>query len=451
MNAPVEFTSAMALTDTRRREALPERSRATAETSRTSFLEQMLHDAVRDDGGRATAAFKGYQLTSAYQPIFGLAHRRPVGYEALLRATDAAGATVSPLQVFASAETTEGIVHLDRTCRILHTQNYRPLAAPDRWLFLNINPHVVVEGSLYGPFFAELLTRSALCPSQVVVEILENEITDEGLLAEAVSYYRELGCLVAIDDFGAGHSNFDRILRLAPDMVKLDRGLMQHARRNSAARRMLPGLVTLLHEAGCLVVMEGIEDEAEALLAIEADADFAQGFFFARPAAAERLTHATATAFATLNDTARTRLHARAVRHAAALQPCIDAFRQCAGNLAAGDEITAASAALFTTTDMLRCYVLDGNGIQVGSNAMAPTADTTPQPRFAPLRETAGCDWSGRSYFRRAVSEPGAVQVTRPYFSVTDAAMNITLSMAIEQNGALRVVCCDIRHPLRAT
>jgi EAL domain-containing protein (putative c-di-GMP-specific phosphodiesterase class I) len=451
MNAPAEFTPSMVLSDTRRREALPELSHPTAEQTRASFLEQMLHNAVRQDGSRAVATFRDYRLDSAFQPIFGLAHHRPVGYEALLRATDTSGAAVSPLQVFASAETTEGIVHLDRTCRILHTQNYRPLAAPDRWLFLNINPRVVVEGSMYGPFFAELLTRSALRPPQVVVEILENEITDEGLLADAVSYYKDLGCLVAIDDFGAGHSNFDRILRLAPDMVKLDRGLMQHARHNPAARRMLPGLVTLLHEAGCLVVMEGIEDEAEALLAIEADADFAQGFFFARPAAAELLTHASASAFATLNDTARARLHDRAARHAAALQPCIDAFRQCAGNLAAGDEITAASAALFTAADVLRCYVLDGNGIQVGSNAVAPTADTTPQPRFAPLRETAGCDWSGRSYFRRAVSEPGTVQVTRPYFSVTDAAMNITLSMAIGRNGGLRVVCCDIRHPLRGT
>lgn len=418
-----------------------------AAAQRRSFLDRLLHDSVRETGGRTTASFKGYHLTSAYQPIFGLTHRRAVGYEALLRATDAAGTPVSPLEVFASAETTEGIVHLDRTCRMLHTGNWRALAAPDRWLFLNINPRVVVEGSLYGPFFAELLARNGLAPAQVVVEILENEITDEGLLADAVSYYQELGCLVAIDDFGAGHSNFDRILRLAPDMVKLDRGLLQHARHNPAARRMLPGLVTLLHEAGCLVVMEGIEDEAEALLAIEADADFAQGYFFARPAAAELLAGDPTATFEALGRTAHATLRDDVAGRTAALQPCVEAFSLCVEDYAAGTELAAASSALLAT-NVLRCYVLDAAGIQVGSNVLSRASTPILEPRYQPLRETAGCDWSGRPYFRRALSEPGSMQVTRPYFSVTDAAMNITLSVAIHRGGVLHVVCCDVRYPL---
>lgn len=441
MNAPNEFIlPSMESKNVRPAQIVP--------APRDSFLAKLLQDKVCVSDGRATAAFKGYQLTSAYQPIFGLAHRRPVGYEALLRATDAAGAAVSPLQVFASAETTEGIVHLDRTCRILHARNYQPLAAEDRWLFLNINPRVVIEGKLYGPFFAELLTRSALRPSQVVVEILENEITDEGLLAESVSYYKELGCLVAIDDFGAGHSNFDRILRLAPDMVKLDRGLIQHARHNPAARRMLPGLVTLLHEADSLVVMEGIEDETEALLAMEADADFAQGYYFARPAAAERLADLPPAVFDGLSRTARAGLHGEATRRATALQPGIRAFEHCAANYGAGADLAAAAGNLLGNADVLRCYALDGSGIQLGGNVVPTGNSRTLHPRYAPLNSTIGCDWSGRPYFRRAVAEPGTVQVTRPYFSITDAAMNITLSVAVRRDGQLHVICCDVRYPL---
>ncbi len=415
---------------------------------RRSFLDQLLHDNVQEQDGLATATFKEYHLTSAYQPIFGLAHRRAVGYEALLRATDAAGMPVSPLEVFASAETTAGIVHLDRTCRMLHAGNWHALAAPDRWLFLNINPRVVVEGSNYGPFFAELLSHNGLAPAQVVVEILENEITDEGLLADAVSYYRNLGCLVAIDDFGAGHSNFDRILRLAPDMVKLDRSLLQQARQHPLARRMLPGLVALLHEAGCLVVLEGIEDETEALLALEADADFAQGYFFARPAAAELLAGDPTATFEALGRAARATLRDDIASRTTALQPCIDAFSRCAADYAAGVELAAASSTLFATPKVLRCYVLDAAGIQVGSNVLSHTMTTVLEPRYQPLRETAGCDWSGRPYFRRALGEPGSVQVTRPYFSVTDAAMNITLSVAVHRGGVLHVVCCDMRYPL---
>jgi EAL domain-containing protein (putative c-di-GMP-specific phosphodiesterase class I) len=439
MNAPTEFCPPPPAVKFPLHAAAPQRR---------SFLDQLLHENVREADGRTTASFKGYQLTSAYQPIFGLAHRRAVGYEALLRATDASGNQVSPLEVFASAETTEGIVHLDRTCRMLHAGNWRTLAAPDRWLFLNINPRVVVEGSWYGPFFAELLARNGLAPAQVVVEILENEITDEGLLAEAVSYYRNLGCLVAIDDFGAGHSNFDRILRLAPDMVKLDRGLLQQARRHPLARRMLPGLVALLHEAGCLVVLEGIEDKTEALLALEADADFAQGYFFARPAAAELLAGDPTATFETLGRTARAALRDDIAGHTAALQPGTEAFKRCAADYAAGAELAAASAVLCATANVLRCYVLDATGIQVGSNVLSHASTPVLEPRYQPLRETAGCDWSGRPYFRRALGEPGSVQMTRPYFSVTDAAMNITLSVAIHRGSVLHVVCCDVRYPL---
>lgn len=415
---------------------------------RRSFLDQLLHDNVREQNGIATATFKEYQLSSAFQPIFGLAHGRPVGYEALLRATNTAGAAISPLQVFSSVGTTEGIVHLDRTSRMLHASNYRTLARDDRWLFLNINPRVVIEGSLYGPFFAELLSHSGLVPSQVVVEILENEIADEGQLAESVRYYKDLGCLVAIDDFGAGHSNFDRILRLAPDMVKLDRGLLQQARSNAIARRMLPSLVSLLHEAGCLVVMEGIEDETEALLAMEADADFAQGYFFARPAPAEQLHIAPRSLFDQLSRASRAGLHGEEAQYTAALQPCLHAFEQSTRCYAAGAELQEVAPQLFDSADVLRCYVLDETGVQRGDNVASPHSGPELQPRYAPLRATTGCDWSGRSYFRRAIAVPGTLQLTRPYFSVTDAAMNITLSKAVRRGTTWHVLCCDIRYPL---
>lgn len=413
-----------------------------------SCLDRLLHDSVREEDRRATAAFKGFQLSSAFQPIYGLAHGRPVGYEALLRATDAAGTPVAPLQVFASAETLEDIVLLDRTSRILHTRNYRPLAGDERWLFLNVTPQVVVQGRRYGSFFAELLQRSGLAPAQVVVEILENTISDEALLAESVRYYKELGCLVAIDDFGTGHSNFDRILRLAPDMVKLDRGLIQQGRHNPVARRMLPSLVTLLHEAGCLVVLEGIEDETEALLALEADADFAQGYYFAHPAPAADIRGVSRATFDHLNRNAHAALHHDTARRSHALQAVLPSFRQCSSAYAAGSDLAAAATDLVACTGVLRCYVLDADGIQIGSNIMPPGARHTVHPRYAPLRSTSGGDWSGRPYSRRAIAEPSAVQFTRPYFSITDAAMNTTLSVAVRRDGGLHVVCCDIRYPL---
>ena len=63
-------------------------------------------------------------------------------------------------------------------------------------------------------------------PANVVIEILETGVSDESQLVDAVNLYRSLGCKVAIDDFGVGFSNFDRLWRLRPDFVKIDRSII---------------------------------------------------------------------------------------------------------------------------------------------------------------------------------------------------------------------------------
>jgi len=97
--------------------------------------------------------------------------------------------------------------------------------------------------------------------------------------------YRGLGAGIAMDDFGLGRSNFDRIVALRPDIVKVDRSILTRAVGETRSRRMLPSIVELLHDAGAQVAIEGIESAAEALVAIESGADHLQGFHLAAPSA----------------------------------------------------------------------------------------------------------------------------------------------------------------------
>lgn len=413
------------------------------------YLQRLFRE-FREQDGAAIAYYGDYCLRSVYQPIFGLAHRRAVGYEALLRARHADGTAIAPLQLFDTPQSDDDVVLLDRICRALHTYNFRSLADGNTWLFLNVNPKVVVKGRHYGAVFAELLRRHALVPGQVVVEVLEDALHDEGLLAEAVHYYRDLGCLVAIDDFGAGHSNFDRIMRLAPHMVKLDRKFITQAQQSRAARRMLPNLISLLHEAGCLVVLEGVETETEALIALEADADFVQGFYFARPEPAHAQPAHNPILFTSLGRLARDNMATARVQRELHLRDYVMAFEQCAARYTAGDTFETAARPLTALNDTIRCYVLDANGVQVGSNINSAHLATVRDPRFTPLHDTAGCDWSGRPYFRRAVGDPGTIQFTRPYLSVTGAHLTVTLSMAVRRRHRLHVLCCDLRQPEQA-
>lgn len=400
---------------------------------------------IRTESGRTVATYRDIQLRSAFQPIFSLAHRRPVGYEGLLRAYSGDGAAVSPPQVFSHAEQYGETTFLDRLCRAIHLCNYQDCSADDSWIFLNINPEVVTEGRKHGAFFAEFLERCRIPPHRIVVEILEGSISDEGLLAEAVEYYRQLGCLIAIDDFGAGHSNFDRIWRIAPQIVKLDRSMIARAAQIPHVRRLIPNLVSLIHESGSLALMEGVETEQEALIAMDSGIDFVQGYYFARPAEnvfkQTEKTDMLVGLCATYQNFAANEQEQQQCK----LSPYLAAFREAAQGLERGGNLMTECAALLRMPDTESCFMLDSQGRQVGPNALALTGISTPDPRFAPLADASGAIWSRRHYFRRAMAQAGDVQTSRPYLSIAGASMCVTLSIAIERGGQTTVFCCDVK------
>lgn len=95
--------------------------------------------------------------------------------------------------------------------------------------------------------------------------------------------YQACGYRIAIDDFGCRHSNFDRLWKVPPDIVKLDRALILQSANNPRARTILPKLIDILHDLGALVVCEGIETADQHALVVDAGTDLVQGFLYARP------------------------------------------------------------------------------------------------------------------------------------------------------------------------
>jgi EAL domain-containing protein (putative c-di-GMP-specific phosphodiesterase class I) len=247
-------------------------------------LSQIAEDLVRSGQG-PSVDWRGLALSTHFQPIYSVREARCVGFEALVRAHDAGGGPVRPSKLFAQVfEEGDGVL-LDWICRALHLRRFATVDPGDRALFINIHPEAAMRESRSAREFAAMMRFYGLTPDRVCVEILEGVCADEGLLREAVAAYRALGCTIAMDDFGVGRSNFDRIVALRPDMVKIDRTVLTDAVGDAKARRMLPSIVELLHEAGAEVAIEGIESGNEALLAMDSGADLLQGFHFAAPSA----------------------------------------------------------------------------------------------------------------------------------------------------------------------
>jgi EAL domain-containing protein (putative c-di-GMP-specific phosphodiesterase class I) len=182
----------------------------------------------------------------------------------------------------------EEAVCFDRLCRIVHALNFVNQAGHSGDLFVNVSGrHLMgVSNHGHGEIFERLLHLCGLRPGRVILEILEARVDDIEHLNEAVAAYRKRGYRVAIDDFGCEHSNFDRLWRLTPDIVKLDRSLILQGISNPRARRILPKIVDIIHELGAQVVCEGIETPDQHALAVDAGADLVQGYLYARPAPA---------------------------------------------------------------------------------------------------------------------------------------------------------------------
>lgn len=388
--------------------------------------------------------YRGLSLSSHFQPIFSIAHGRAVGYEGLIRARHADGTAEPPATLLAMPGNGRESLELDRTCRTLHVHNFARQATGQAWLFLNLNSQYLVSEQPDIGFTHNLLQATGIAAHRLVIEIIESEVGDQAQLKRFISHFRELGCLIAIDDFGAGHSNFDRIWDLEPDIVKIDRRLIQDAGHSRRVERILTGMVSLLHEAGSLVVVEGVESEHEALVAIAANADMLQGFYFAKPQA--RIN--TDQSFANTFDSLLRGQQWQSVKRSADLRHYVreleGLFQQAVAHFAANQQFEQSSALLFGDPRTARCYLLNEAGYQVSRNVYGAHYQQQMNARFAPLLCGDNANWSHKHYHYRALKQPGVIQISRPYLSVADSRMCITLSQTVRLGGTLYVFCCDL-------
>lgn len=386
---------------------------------------------------------KDLTLTSVFQPIFSLSHMRAVGYEGLLRAHDAFDCAVPPLDVFGEASRQGELHRVDRLAMTLHLENFKMLGAEREWLFLNVHAGALTD-SYHAAAFAAGLARLGLPQRRIVLEMQEVRMCDFDRLADEARHFREQGFLIALDGFGAGDSNLERIWQLDPDIVKIDRMMLSHAAHRTQAATILPSFVSLLHEAGKLVLIQGIETEHEAQLAFACDADFVQGFHFGRPSGGLADGAYAAARIGELAEHHRTQSEVRERRLAARLAPYMRAFARAGERLADGETLEEVCWNFLSLDQVARCFLLDAQGRQMSRNVVLRADRPGNEARFMPVADAQGANWMRRPYFRAAIEAPDRVHVTKPYLSINEARLCVTLSLTVRIGERLCVLCGDI-------
>ena len=211
-----------------------------------------------------------FSITPVFQPLVELATGRVVGYEALSRFSDR-----SPEAWFNQAHACGLSAELEGAAiRAALEYDDRPEGT---YLSLNCSPSAISSGRVRSILPDDL--------SRYVIEITEHELASEdGALEQALLEMRSRGARIAVDDAGAGYAGLKQVMRVTPDIIKLDRSLIERVHADSAKSALIEFFVLFARRVGADVCTEGIETLEELTTLIDLGVGYGQGYLLGRPA-----------------------------------------------------------------------------------------------------------------------------------------------------------------------
>jgi EAL domain-containing protein (putative c-di-GMP-specific phosphodiesterase class I) len=214
----------------------------------------------------------------AFQPIVAASSGQPVFHEALLRMTNAAGESIAAAHLIPIAEKLGLVRLIDRAVvqmAIATLQRY-----PQARLALNISGTTAADPRWY-PQVTAILAGNQSVTGRLIVEITETvALSDLQETRQFVEQLRELGCSVAIDDFGAGYTSFRNLRALRVDILKIDGSFCRDLKGNSDNGYFVRSLIDLARTFKLQTVAEWVENHEDAAMLREWGIDFLQGNIF---------------------------------------------------------------------------------------------------------------------------------------------------------------------------
>ncbi len=220
-------------------------------------------------------SLKHDRFTLAFQPIVDAHSEKPVMYESLLRMHDRDGEIVAAAHLIPLAEKLGLVRLIDLNVMELVLETLRNHA--DARLTMNLSGITAADPGWFGRIM-DLLEVNSSVTDRLVVEITETVVLNE--LAEIgrfIGRLRDLGCKVAIDDFGAGYTSFRNLKELDVDIVKLDGAFCDNLSGNPDNQYFVRSLVDLAHNLDLKIVAEWVQTEEDAELLRGWGVDYFQG------------------------------------------------------------------------------------------------------------------------------------------------------------------------------
>jgi diguanylate cyclase len=270
------------------------RSKVSGRGGITYFEETMNRDAQRRllVEQRLRVALRSGGLSLAYQAQVDLNDGSFAGVEALARWNDPQLGFVSPVEFIAVAEECGLIDELGAW--VLHEacstyQKLREQGVDLGHVSVNVSMRQLRDDRFVAEVSAALV-RYAMSAESLEIEVTESTLAgNQSEVNARLETLRRMGLRISIDDFGTGYSSMSMLGELPTDALKIDRSFVIESASQRTSRSVVEAIISIAHVLGKVTVAEGVETTGQVRTLRQLGCDFAQGYLFAKPVAAEEL------------------------------------------------------------------------------------------------------------------------------------------------------------------
>jgi len=230
--------------------------------------------------GDVKLAIDNNRILCAYQPIVSTVNAQIEKYEMLLRLLDTQGSIIPPLEFLPAIRQTNVYINVTK---IVIEFAVKTLKENSFELSMNLDLQDILNDDIMS-LIQDGFAKHPELTKRLTIEILEHEeITNFDVIKERINILKELGFKIAIDDFGSGYANFQYLLHLDIDILKIDGSLIKNIDTNKNSYHIVETINNFAKKMGIKVIAEQVETVNELKTIKSLNIDYVQGYLLGKP------------------------------------------------------------------------------------------------------------------------------------------------------------------------
>ena len=228
---------------------------------------------------RIKDAIENNRIEPLFQPIVDTKTSKIVKYEALMRMIDEKGEYLSPIHFLELAKKNKLYPKLTK---IIIEKTFEIFKNIDAQVSINLSVYDVLNEDVYSTIIEKL--NEYKLGDKIVFELIESDgIENYKEVIEFINEVKKTGAKISIDDFGTGYSNFEYIMKLKVDYIKIDASMIKDIDKNINSQMVTETIIDFAKKMNIQTIAEFVHSQSVFDVVREMGIDFAQGYYFGKP------------------------------------------------------------------------------------------------------------------------------------------------------------------------